>query len=172
VKRAVFAVLVLCIGGCTVRQRTPQDGTVRSTRYSFVHRMVLEHDDTYREGRLIVSRARFADGTPAMEMVSEWGDPMVIRSRYHHPNGTMMRQSRYENDTLMTEDEWYPDGMQRLMFRRRPDRSETVVRWHRNGIRSDESEWFANERNGRWTQYDTTGRRTRNERYRDGIKVR
>lgn len=170
--RAVFAVLVLCFAGCTVRQRTPQDGTVRSTRFSFMHRMELEYEDTYREGRLISSRARFADGSPAMEMVSEWGDPMVIRSWYRHPNGAMMRRSRYENDTLMTEDEWYPDGMQRLMFRRRPDRSEAVVRWHRNGIRSDESEWFDNKRNGRWTQNDTTGRRTRNERYRDGMKVR
>lgn len=166
-----FVVVIVLVDGCRVYRRIPDDGVAYSKRYNFVLRSELEFEDHYANGQLVRTVAFHPNGRKAFEMRNDHSDPAIMQMDYFYSNGQKMRESTYIADTLIVEKEWYTDGMQRLNFTLDESRQQFVVRWHNNGIKKEESEWMGNTRNGKFIEWDSSGRRIRKEMYRNGLKI-
>lgn len=167
-----LVVVIVVMDGCRVYRRIPENGVAYSKRYNFVLRSELEFEDHFVDRVLVRSVAIHPNGKKAFEMTTDQGDPVTMRMEYYYSSGQKMRESIYIADTLVAENEWYADGMKRLNFALESKRHQSVVRWHNNGIKKEESEWTGNTRNGRFIEWDSSGRRIRNEMYRNGVKTR
>ncbi|MBI2429572.1 MAG: hypothetical protein HYV29_12415 [Ignavibacteriales bacterium] len=167
----ILVMVIVVLDGCRVYRRIPEDGVAYSRRYNFVLRSELEFEDHFVDRRLVRSVAFHPNGRKAYEMNVAQEDQVMMQIDYYYTNGQKMRESMYITDTLVVENEWYTDGMQRLNFVRGADRQQFVIRWHNNGIKKEESEWTGNTRNGKFIEWDSSGRRVHNETYRNGVKI-
>lgn len=168
----LILVIVMLLYGCRIYRKIPENGIAYSERYNIVFRDVLDVEDHFVDGRLTRSLAYHANGIVAVDMRSNGGNPDSVRTDYYYSNGQKMRETLLISDTLMLENDWYDDGMQRLSFVLGANNYQLVRRWHANGIRSEESEWRGNKRNGKFIEWDSSGRKTRNESYHHGVKIR
>lgn len=167
----VFVAIIAIMDGCRIYRRIPENGTASSTRYSVVFRSELEYEEQFVNGRSVKTVAYHKNGRKAIETIASGQDSARIRTEYFFPNGQKMRETLFISDTLIAENVWYDDGMLRLNFILGADNKQRVQQWHINGIKSEESEWMGNNRNGKFVHWDSTGRRIRNERYRNGVKI-
>ncbi len=168
----LIPVIVMLFYGCRVYRKIPENGIAYAERYNFVFREVLDIEDHFVNGRLTRSLSYHANGTVAIDMRSSGSNPDSVRTDYYYANGQKMRETPLVSDTLILENDWYENGMQRLSFVLGANKYQLVRRWHANGIKSEESEWLGNIRNGKLIEWEVSGRRTRNESYHHGVKIK
>lgn len=84
------------------------------------------------------------------------------------PNGKVRRRE----GSQIPKWEYYDENGDPTVFYFKEGDMTTEVMYYPGGRKQDESEYRSNLRNGRWQQWDTTGRLTRDEVYRDGKKIR
>lgn len=158
-------------GDLTVEEYWVRKKLVRSTWYygngnKFTEELYFDNDTVrsryvryFPDGKL-QSRVDYWGG--------EHGNEEIYEERYYN-NGRLMARTGTATDR---NELFYEDGKPWTLvaFTNRDKREEHY--WHSNGQHLDESYWKNGNRHGKWIQRDSTGKVTRNELYRNGIKLK
>jgi len=190
--------LITCIGtivffvGCKVRTindtKVPQNGIVKKEVTLNGERIMAE--EFYHDGLRIKELGRFRDDTLAYERFYRSGGRSTDSARSYYRSGTIRMiivsndtarvslKSYYENGTLEAEvdsassKEYYDDGSKKFEALMKHHQIYLVTKWYRNSSKKERSEWWNDQRNGQWIEWDSTGRITRNEKYKNGVRIK
>ncbi len=80
------------------------------------------------------------------------------------------RTRRREGTNVSTWEYYDENGDPTMMYLRNGERI-TEVLFFPGAKKQEESEFFNGKRDGKWIQWDTSGRKTRDEAYKNGIKI-
>lgn len=86
----------------------------------------------------------------------------------YFPDGTVKRRE----GSQIPKWEYYDEQGDPTVFYLKDGERTTEVMFFPGSRKQDESDYFNGKRDGRWQQWDSTGRQTRDELYKEGVKVR
>ncbi len=195
----LLLLVVVFAAGCKPKRMgengpPPIDGVIKKTIFSPEHGDLTVEEYWVRK-KLVHSTWYYGNGNKYTEEF--YFDNDTLRSRYiryfpdgnlqsrvdywggEHGNEEMYEERYYNNGRLLAKtgtatdrnELYYEDGKPwtLVVFMNRDKREEHY--WHSNGRHLDESYWKNGKRHGKWIQRDSTGTVTRNEVYRNGIKL-
>jgi antitoxin component YwqK of YwqJK toxin-antitoxin module len=190
---AVALVVVMIVSaGCKVRRisdgKPPHDGVVKKEvkdpRYG-----TMQAEDHYRDGRLYYSRGFYSGGTTAFERFWHPNEFVVDSTVSYFPSGKMSSVMISSDNLILSFREYFEDGATRIvsdtsrndefyhngtksctiLFRN--GMAESIERWYENGRRMELSEWKNDQRHGKRFEWDSAGRQTVKEFYRQGTLI-
>ena len=85
----------------------------------------------------------------------------------YFPNG----KPRRREGTKLSKWEYYDENGEPTLFYLRNGERITEVTFFPGSRKQEESDFYKGKRDGKWVQWDTTGKQTRNEIYQNGVKI-
>lgn len=183
-------------GYLTVRTAFSKKHIENYTALETIHS--LEYGDIsveryYRNGKNVKAFGFYKDGTLKSEFYLT--DNTGYSSKYisYYPNKQIetrslkwmegeVKQSLYEEffengktrrreGTKVLKWEYYDENGEPTLFYLRNGDRITEVTFYPGGKKQDESDFNSGKRDGKWFQWDSTGRQIRNEIYKNGVKI-
>ena len=116
------------------------------------------------------------DTTSIIHTISFYPSGKLLRTSMRVNNAVIMEQSFHENGQLSLERNsaagyeraWDEDSKPFFENNDLRKNNRTIYAWYSNGQMKELSEVTDGERNGKWFQWDSLGRKTRNEVYKNG----
>jgi antitoxin component YwqK of YwqJK toxin-antitoxin module len=97
----------------------------------------------------------------------ENGKKQFVYEEYF-PDGTVRRRE----GSQIPKWEYYDENGDPTVFYLKDGERTTEIMYFPGSRKQEESDYLNGIRDGRWQQWDSTGRQTRDEVYKDGVKVR
>lgn len=192
--RTAFGILLfmLTATGCTVRRisdnQPPKNGTISREIQDHVFGPI-DMVETYKDGHLIRKVGTFKNGVTAYDYHLRNGEREVDSLVSNYPSGQRRFVMILKNDVILSNQEWYEDGAVKVLsdsvlireyysdgtLRSRTTMAQGSVvsteSWYPGGRRWEFVEWKNDQYHGMFRMWDSTGRLTVDERYRNGTLV-
>ncbi len=186
-------ITMVSVFGCKIRTindgKPPRDGVLKVSRENRFYGK-LEVEEHYKNGQLEIMKAWYDNGKTAFEnyykndnrlydsLISYYRNGQTRSMTLQQDTGRIQYREYYENGTVKVSADselnraFYESGEKESDIKFKQGQVVKVMKWYPNGRLSDESEWWSDKRNGKWFEWDSTGKQIRNEKYKNNVKIK
>lgn len=187
----LLTIVLLSTSGCKIRTisdgKPPHNGVFkREIENSPFGKLTSE--EHYVDGQLRYVKTKYDNGNTAYERFITDGIRQYDSNVSYYRNGQLQTAFSFDGDKVLQLKEYYENGslkglsdttMSEEFYENGHKKTQTLFRggqvikiskWFSTGKPKEAADWWKDKRNGQWKEWDSTGKQTRNERYKDNIK--